>query len=352
MRKKSFGFGIVGTGVIAHFHARAIAAINNAYLVGVYNVNRKKADLFSSIYNCEVYETLENMVSNQAIDIVCICTPSGMHLEPALKCIKAGKHCLIEKPLEVTLERCDQLIGAAQKAGIKIGVIFPSRFYEVNQLLKQSIKENRFGTLVLGDAYVKWNRSAEYYKSGKWRGTWQYDGGGALMNQGIHTVDLLQWFMGPVKSVQAVSSNIRHRNIEVEDTVVAILKFANGALGTIECSTAVFPGSSKRNEILGTNGTVVTEENSLIMWEFEKELQDDETIRKKYFFGNTAHGGASDPAAIDIFGHQRQIEDMIHAIESDKQPFIDGTEGRKSIEIVLAIYESARTGKSVKVQNR
>jgi predicted dehydrogenase len=349
MKNKRFGFGIVGAGVISRFHAKAIAAIGNADLVGVYSINKNKSDLFASSYNCVAYETLEDMLENPSINIICICTPSGLHLDPALKCIEAGKHCLIEKPLEITIEKCDKIIEASQKAGVKTGVIFPSRFYEVNQQLKKSLEVNRFGNLVLGNAYVKWSRSAEYYKSAKWRGTWQYDGGGALMNQGIHSVDLLQWFMGPVESVQAIITNVRHKDIEVEDTVVAILKFANGALGTIECSTAVFPGSFKRIEILGTGGTAVIEENDLLKWQFENEVPADEVIRNKFAGGNTSQGGASDPAAISFYGHQKQIEDMMHAIEFDEQPLINGVEGRKSVAIVRAIYESARTGKPVKL---
>src|SRR5690606_8784113 len=187
-----------------------------------------------------------------------------------------GKHCLIEKPLEITVERCDAIIDAARKAGVKVGVIFPSRFYEASRQLIASIDENRFGNLVLGSAYVKWHRSEAYYASGRWRGTWEYDGGGALMNQGIHSVDLLQWYMGPVESVQATAANVRHKNIEVEDTIVATLNFKNGALGTLECSTAVFPGTLKRIEIMGTEGTAILEEDYFIIWEFQRERSVDE----------------------------------------------------------------------------
>ncbi|MGH2565192.1 MAG: Gfo/Idh/MocA family protein, partial [Ginsengibacter sp.] len=196
MGKKRFGFGIVGAGMISNFHAKAIGAIKNASLAGVYSINKNKSVQFASRHHCTSFDTLDEMLSIPEIEIVCICTPSGMHLDPAIGCIKAGKHCLIEKPMEVTLERCDQIIEAAYNAGVKIGVIFPSRFYENSKQLKRAIDERRFGDLVLGDAYVKWSRTAEYYESGKWRGTWKYDGGGALMNQGIHSVDLLQWYMG------------------------------------------------------------------------------------------------------------------------------------------------------------
>lgn len=346
---KKFGFGIVGAGVISHFHAKAIAAIGNAELLGIFSINKNKAETFSGMHNCKVYDTLEEMLKNPAIDIVCICTPSGIHMEPALQCIEAGRHCLIEKPLEVTLERCDRIIEATNKTGVKTGVIFPSRFYEVNKLLKRSLSENRFGTLVLGDANVKWNRSPEYYTSAKWRGTWQFDGGGSLMNQGIHSVDLLQWFMGPVESIQAVSANAKHKNIEVEDTIAAVLRFSNGALGTIESSTAVFPGSLKRLELLGTAGTAITEENHLVKWNFEHETGEDHEIRNKYSGNDSDAGGTSDPAAISFVGHQKQIEDMIHAIENNHGILIDAMEGRKSVEIVLAVYKSAATGKIVKL---
>lgn len=349
MKEKQFGFGIVGAGVISEVHAMAIRSINNAKLIGVYSINKKKSDAFANKNNCTSYATLEEMVAQPEIDIVCICTPSGIHLDPAIKCIEAGKHCLIEKPLEVTLEKCDKIIDAAYKAGVKVGVIFPSRFYEASMQVKKSIDEKRFGDLVLGDAYVKWYRSAEYYKSSAWRGTREFDGGGALMNQGIHSVDLLQWYMGAVESVQSVTANIRHKEIEVEDTVVSTLKFANGALGTIECSTAVFPGALKRVEIMGTAGTAILEESSLVKWQFEKSSDEDEIILNTMTGANTSHGGVSNPADISFVGHQMQIEDMVHAIQTGGSPLIDGLEGRKSVEIVLAIYESARLGRIVKL---
>ncbi|HLO80862.1 MAG TPA: Gfo/Idh/MocA family oxidoreductase [Chitinophagaceae bacterium] len=345
--KQEFGFGIIGTGLISHIHALAIEAIPGAHLRGVYNIHKEKADHFAAKYGCKAYSTLDDMLASPDIDIACICTPSGLHLEPALKCIEAGKHCLIEKPLEVTLEKCDQIIEAAQKADVKTGVIFPSRFYEASVQMKTAVDEKRFGTLVLGDAYVKWHRSPEYYKSASWRGTWALDGGGALMNQGIHSVDLLQWYMGPVDSVQAFSTNRQHKGIEVEDSVVAVLKFANGALGNIEATTAVYPGELKQIEILGTEGTAVLREASLIRWEFLHKKYEDQQIIDSMSATRMQHGGAANPADLSIVGHQRQIEDMMQAIESGREPLIDAVEGRKSVKIVLAVYESARSGRLI-----
>ena len=213
MTQKQVGIGIIGAGLISHIHALAIQHIDNASIKGVFNINKDKADAFALKYNCTAYDNLDEMLAQPDIDIVCICTPSGIHLDPAIKSIEAGKHCLIEKPLEVTLEKCDKIIEAAKNKGVKVGVIFPSRFYESSMQLKKTIEEKRFGDMVLGDAYVKWYRSPEYYASAAWRGTWELDGGGAMMNQGIHSVDLLQWYMGPVESVQSFSANVRHKGI-------------------------------------------------------------------------------------------------------------------------------------------
>jgi UDP-N-acetyl-2-amino-2-deoxyglucuronate dehydrogenase len=346
MKQNKFGFGIVGAGMISHFHAKAIHEIPNATLIGVYTHSSEQSADFARQHNCHSFKNLDDLVNSAQIDIVCICTPSGAHLEPTIVSIEAGKHCVVEKPLEVTIERCDEIIRAAQKAAVKVSVIFPSRFHEASRLLKESIENNRFGNLVLGDAYVKWSRTSEYYASKSWRGTWKYDGGGALMNQGIHCVDLLQWFMGPVESVQSITSNIKHKNIEVEDTVVSTLKFRNGALGTIECSTAVFPGALKRIEIMGTDGSAILEEDNLILWQFQDETDQDEVVRNTMSERTISKGGSSNPMDIGFVGHQRQLENMIHSIEVGDQLLIDAVEGRKSVEIILAIYESARLGRT------
>jgi UDP-N-acetyl-2-amino-2-deoxyglucuronate dehydrogenase len=340
------GFGIIGAGVISHVHAQAIAEITDAELIGVFNVNLEKGAAFSLRHGCNLFHTLEDMLAHPGLDVVCICTPSGAHLEPALAAIRAGKHCLIEKPLEITLERCDAIIEAASKAGVLVGVIFPSRFYDAAQKLKQAMDAGRFGDIVIGDAYVKWHRTAAYYQSSAWRGTWKLDGGGALMNQGIHSVDLLQWYMGPVETVQAFIANRKHKDIQVEDTVVASLRFANGALGSIEASTALWPGSLKQIEILGTEGSAVLQESDLTRWDFIHPASEDDDIRDASH-GSASHGGVSNPADISHLGHLYQISDLIRTIRHGGVPSIDGIEGRKSVEIVLAIYQSAREGRPV-----
>jgi UDP-N-acetyl-2-amino-2-deoxyglucuronate dehydrogenase len=347
MSQKEFGFGIIGAGTISDIHALAISKIPNAKLLGVYNVNHPKAQAFGARHHCEAFQSLNDLLAKDSIDIICVCTPSGIHMDPALQAIAAGKHCIIEKPLEVTLEKCDRIISAAREANVKIAVVFPSRFYEASLQIKKSIEEKRFGDLVLGDAYVKWSRSDAYYQSAAWRGTWELDGGGALMNQGIHSVDLLQWYMGEVRAVQAVTANVKHKTIEVEDTVVATLEFENGALGTLVCSTAVYPGELKRIEILGTAGTAILEESKLVKWQFDNETAADKSIRESLTGPNTSHGGAANPADISYLGHQKQIEDLMQSIATGKKPLIDAMDGRVSVATVLAVYESARTGKKV-----
>lgn len=348
MGNKKTGFAIVGTGAIAHIHAQAIAAIDSAVLLSVYSRTKEKAIDFAQQYNCTVFDSLQELLLSEELDIVCICTPSGAHLQPALQAIEAGKHCLIEKPLEVNLEKCDLINQRANEKGVKLAVVFPTRFYPVSQLIKETLDSKRFGQLVLGSAYVKWNRSEAYYASAEWRGTWALDGGGVLMNQGIHSVDMLQWYMGPVDSVHALTANLRHRAIEVEDTLVAMVKFKNGALGTIECTTAGYPGSLKRLEIVGTRGTAVLEENNLLTWEFKQAEIEDERIRECYS-GKISKGGVAEPMDIDYFGHYQQMIDFIAAIDENKRPLIDGEEGRKSVAIIRAIYESAASGKEVKL---
>jgi predicted dehydrogenase len=286
------------------------------------------------------------MLSNPELDIVTICTPSGAHLEPGIAAARAGKHVLVEKPLEITPKRCDQLISECDKRGVYLGTIFPSRFHRSAVLLKGAVEQDRFGAISVADAIVKWYRTQQYYDSGKWRGTWELDGGGALMNQAIHSVDLLVWLMGPVRSVQAMTALRAHERIEVEDTAVATLEFASGALGTIVATTAAYPGSLKRIEICGSAGTAILEEEALVRWSFAKPTKQDEKILAQ-MQSNTTGGGASDPSAIGHIAHRELFKDFAKSIATGSASRIDGLEGRRSVELIHAIYRSAKTGKRV-----
>ncbi len=343
----STGFAIIGTGMIARFHAEAIRAIPNARLIGCFNHNAERAVSFASEFQCQAYSQLDEMLANPEVQVVTICTPSGAHLEPALAAARAGKHILVEKPLEITLERCDAIIAACEQAGTLLGAILPSRFTPANLALKKAIEQGRFGRLTLGDTYVKWWRTQEYYDGGGWRGTWALDGGGAYMNQAIHNVDLIYWLMGDVTEVCGLTATLAHERIEVEDVGTAIVKFKNGALGTLEASTAVYPGLLKKTEIHGSEGSVIIEQDSILLWDFKNKLPEDEAILAACGAGNTVTGGAADPKAISFVGHQRQFEDFIAAIQTGRKPLIDGHEGRKSVELILAIYQSSREGKRI-----
>lgn len=343
----SIGIGIVGVGMISNFHAKAIADSANGKLVGCYNRSRERAQTFADANDCIAYATLDEMLADPDIDAVAICTPSGAHLEPALAAAKAGKHVIVEKPLEVTREKCDEIIAACDAANVKLAVTFQSRFHRSSQLMKTAVDEGRFGKITLGDTYVKWFRTQEYYDSGAWRGTWALDGGGALMNQAIHSVDLLLWLMGPVKCVSAMMGTMTHERIEVEDIVVANVQFQNGAFGVIEATTTAFPGALKRVEIAGSQGSAVLEEEDLTQWTFAEETDEDAKIRETMSGQTKTGGGAADPASIGHHGHTNVFNDFIAAIEQDREPLVNGIEGRRSVELICAIYESARSGQTV-----
>lgn len=342
-------FGIIGLGLIAKFHAKAIADIPGAKLAACYSRSLEKADAFGQKFGCQAYDNLDALLADPDVKIVTICTPSGAHLEPTLAAVRAGKHVIVEKPLEITLARCDEIIRAAEQAGVIVSTIFPSRFHESSRLLKQAVEQQRFGRITLGDAYVKWYRTQQYYDGGAWRGTWHLDGGGALMNQAIHSVDLLLWLMGPAVEVTAHTATLAHERIEVEDAAVATVKFANGALGIIEASTAAFPGELKRIEISGSQGTAVLREEDIITWKFAEQTADDDALLARMANKTQSGGGAADPAAIGHHGHRLQFENVLQAIQTGGSPLIDAAEGRRSVELILAIYQSAASGQSVQL---
>lgn len=344
------GWAIVGCGMIAKFHARAISELRGSKLVALHSRSHEKASAFAAEFGGTPYDNLKAMLADPKIDVVTICTPSGAHLEPAVAAAKAGKHVLVEKPLEVTTARCDRLIEACERAGVTLGTIFPSRFHRAAQLLKAAAEADRFGRISLASAYVKWFRTQAYYDSGAWRGTWKLDGGGALMNQAIHSVDLLLWIMGPVKAVSAMTALRAHERIEVEDTAGAILEFKSGALGVIEASTAAYPGTLKRIEIAGELGSATLQEEALTHWNFAKPNRNDEKVLE-LMKGNATGGGAADPAAIGHQAHQDLFADFLSGIKRGKACSISGQEGRRSVELITGIYRSAKSRKRVTLQD-
>jgi UDP-N-acetyl-2-amino-2-deoxyglucuronate dehydrogenase len=345
----SIGFGIIGCGMIANFHARAIADVRGARLVACHDTVPAAAERLAAETGCRAYTALDAMLADPAVDIVTIGTPSGAHMEPAVAAARAGKHVVVEKPLEITLRRCDRIIDECRKAGVLLSTIFPSRFHDSSVELKKAIDAGRFGRLTIGDAFVKWYRTQAYYDSGAWRGTWELDGGGALMNQAIHSVDLLLWLMGPVVEVRARTALLAHQRIAVEDVALATLAFRSGAVGLIEATTAAYPGYLKRIEIHGAAGSAMTEEEDLVKWDFAKPTKRDAAIHAAMSARKSGGGGAADPKAIGHHGHARQFRGVVEAIRRGTVPPVGDIEGRQSVELILAIYKAAETGRAVKL---
>lgn len=338
------GFGIVGVGVIASFHAKALAEIVGARLAACYDVASEHSTAFAREFDCLSMDSLDDLLAEETVNAVIICTPSGLHLEPALAAAAAGKHLVIEKPLEITTERCDRIIAAAQDNNVRLTGIFPSRFSDGARLIRAALDNGRFGRLTILDAAVKWHRSEEYYAQAGWRGTWALDGGGALMNQSIHAVDLLQWFSGGIDEVNAFTATLGHRNLEVEDVAAASVLHASGALGTITGTTASWPGWAKRIEISGTAGSAVLEGDRVTRWDFEESSPEDESIIRSIKTGETGSGGAGDPTAIGWEGHRRQLADFVEALAEDRDPLVNGSEARKAVAVITAVYRSAESG--------
>jgi UDP-N-acetyl-2-amino-2-deoxyglucuronate dehydrogenase len=347
--KDKIGFAIVGCGMISEFQSQALGALPDAEVVGYYDAVEELAAKRAAEYGARAYPELEALFEAPGVDVVSICTPSGSHLEPALAAARAGKHVMVEKPLEITVERVDEITAACREAGVTLGAIFPRRFQESSRILKDAIDRGRFGRIVLGDVYIKWYRTQAYYDQGGWRGTWKLDGGGALMNQGIHGIDLLQWLLGGIHEVTAFVGTLAH-DIEVEDVATAAIRFRNGALGAIEGTTGSWPGTKLRIEIGGSAGSVVMEDETFLSWQFEKEEPGDDEVRTK--FGpreNLAGGGATDPRAISFEGHRLQFADFVKALRTGEQPFCGGQDARAAVAIIRGIYESAESKRVVEI---
>src|SRR5437763_3271622 len=334
-------FGQVGCGVIGPIHAEAIATLPDAVLAAAADLVPERVQKLTEQYGGTPYTDLASMLKHERLDVVIVCTPSGLHGVHACQIMRSGRHVIVEKPMEITREAMDEMLRVQQETGVKLAVISQHRFDAASQQVRQLVDEQAFGRLVLGNALIPWWRSQAYYDSGAWRATWKLDGGGVLMNQSIHSIDLLQWLMGPVKSVCAYTDTLVHR-METEDVAVAILRFANRALGTIAATTDAYPGTGTRIEVHGDKGSVVIEDDRL---SYLHLAQDDREQRAP-----TAPAGpsaAQNPATLAIRSHALQIEDMMRAIRENGATLVDGYAARHLVEIILGIYESARTHQEV-----
>lgn len=342
MKKDKLGFGIIGTGAIAAHHAKSIQELDNCQLMAVCSTSPARAAEAEKKFGVAAYSEVADLLAREDIDIVSICRESGNHMEPAIAAARAGKHVLIEKPIEVSLERADQLIAACRSQGVKLGVIFQNRFQPGYLQLKEAVKQGLLGKLTLGNAYIKWFREEAYYSSSKWKGTLQGDGGAALINQGIHTIDLLLDIMDDVKSVYGQVKTVLH-DIEGEDLGIALLNFKSGAMGTIEGGTALYPGYPERLEIFGEKGSIILEGGQIIAWNIKGQGNGSDKIEPK------KTSGSSDPMAVDYKLHKVQIEDMVIAIRENREPIVNGETARKSLELILSIYQSSREHKLIEL---
>lgn len=345
-KPQEVGYGIVGTGMIAGVHAKAIAAVPGARLAAVYDAVRDRAEAFAREHGTQAEASLEALLGRADVHVVSIATPSGSRAETAVAAAQAGKHVLCEKPIEVTLERVDRIIDACRAHGVILAGVFQRRTCRNVQRLRAAIDAGRFGRLVLVDAHIPWFRDQAYYNSAPWRGTWALDGGGVLMNQGIHTLDLMLHLAGPPLAVQAYADRLTHDRIEVEDTAVATVRFACGALGTIAATTCCAPGFPARLSIHGERGSVVLEGDRLLRWTFAEPRPEDAVIRQEGGQSEGLAGGADNAGGIGPEGHRRQFADLTEAVRSGREPLIPGTEARRAVALIAGIYDSARSGKA------
>jgi UDP-N-acetyl-2-amino-2-deoxyglucuronate dehydrogenase len=334
-------FGIIGAGNISHTHLRAALEIDGVKIAAVCGQNAGKARQMAHAAGAVFYRDLDAFMNHRPMDAVLIGSPSGLHAEHGIAAARRGLHVLVEKPIDITTERADDLISACESAGVKLGVFFQDRVSPDIQKLKSVIDTGELGKPILMSASVRWYRPSEYYESSRWRGTRALDGGGALMNQGIHTVDLLLWLCGDVSSVWARAITALHQ-IEVEDTLVASFEFSNGAIGNLEAATSAYPGFSRRIEMTWSQGTVVIEGDRIRSANLLTPIEGLCGARPE-------HGDqrAMSPVVSDTRGHRAIIEGFIQAIASNAVPLCDGRQARRSVQLVGAIYESARTGLAV-----
>ncbi|MDF9407872.1 MAG: putative 4,5-dihydroxyphthalate dehydrogenase [Pelotomaculum sp. PtaB.Bin013] len=331
-------FGIAGCGRIARVHANEIVALPQAELVAVNDIDPFVLKNFASYYNVKGYRDYKKMLEERDLDVVVICTPSGLHAKMGILAARSGKHVLVEKPLALSLSDADMLVNTCEKAGVILSVVMQKRFNRFFQILKSAIDDGRFGKLSHATATVRWNRDEAYFLNNPWRGKRAEDGG-VMMNQAIHIVDILSWLMGSVESVFAYTAT-RCRPIETEDVGVAVLKFGSGALGTIEAATTVYPRNLEQTiAVFGERGTVVIggeKADTVMTWRFSETREEDQMVCLK-----------EEAKCYMEPGHQAVLQDMVKAILTGGRPVVDGREGRKALEIVLGIYRSAETGMPV-----
>ncbi|WP_340102739.1 Gfo/Idh/MocA family protein [Rhodohalobacter sp. 8-1] len=334
MTSQKFRIGIVGCGNISDMHAQAIINSERGELFSAHSRTESRLEAFCDTYDISGSTSYDEFLENPELEAVSICTPSGTHLDYGILAAEAGKHVIVEKPIEVTVERGRALINSCKENGVQLAVIYQNRFIDDVQKMKQMIDAGEIGETILASASVRWFRSQEYYSESFWRGTFELDGGGVVINQSIHTIDLLQWFIGDVESVSGLTGTFTHNGIEAEDTAVASLRFKNGAIGVFEGSTSIVPAQKRRIEVNGATGTALLEGDR-----FQKKPEADQPEEPED--SGEAAGAASPLGGMEVLNHQRQFEQIFEAFAENRVPVVSGDESLKSLAIVEALYTSA-----------
>jgi predicted dehydrogenase len=338
--KDKIGFGLLGTGLIAPFHAKSILNAANCELIAAADIDAEKTDVFSKEYNCRAYSGLDELLNDADIDVINILTPNHLHKEAVLKAAAAKKHVLVEKPPAMSLTDVDDMMAACNKHDVRFGIVLQCRVRPAIQAVKKAVDEGRFGKLLHADAYMKWHRTTEYYQSAAWRSS-RKSGAGVTIQHAFHYMDLLYYLAGDVQAVQARMRNLAHPDVELEDTLLAFLDFKNGAQGVVQASTALWPGTDIRIEINGTDGTAIVMGERIDTWQFKESAPEDESI---HTIGSAdVSTGAGGPADLSFSDHQILIEDMADAIVNDHDPVIPASDTRTTLEMALAMYQSAKT---------
>lgn len=341
---KKIGYCVVGLG-IGRAHLSAAACNPHVGYLAVCDIDETRLSAAGKDYpNAVLYNDFDEMLKDDRIDIVSIALPTGMHAEFTIKALEAGKHVLCEKPIDINVERGLAVEEARKRTGKKVGLIFQNRNNAIIRAAKKAIDEGKLGKMILGTFAVKWHRTQAYYDAGGWRGTWDMDGGGSLMNQSVHTVDLMQYLMGDVESVQGHYAVANHE-IETEDLTASVIKFKNGALATFVSTTCCNPEGGTLIQVYGADGTIEVDGDVLQKWKTADSTPESEAeMLEKYATGNASLVAADPTLAV---GHQSQVDDMIDAVVNDRDPQIGPMEGIKAVRIINAVYESSRTGKTV-----
>jgi UDP-N-acetyl-2-amino-2-deoxyglucuronate dehydrogenase len=355
---KPVNTALIGCGKVGDTHAQALVALEESRLVAVFDPDAGRAQAFANRYHCRAYTVLEAMLSQAEVQMASICTPHPTHVGVALACAQASVHVLVEKPMAVDLQGCDRMITAAEQAGVKLGVISQRRLYEPVQRVKQAIEAGKIGQPILGTLTVMGWRDEAYYRSDPWRGKWATEGGGVMLTQTTHQIDIFQWLMGPIDELFGYWGNLNHPYIEVEDTAVAVARFKSGALGTILLSNSQKPGLYAKLHVHGQNGASVGVQTdggspfiSGVTTAVEPPVNDlwtvpgEEHLLAGWQEADRGRGETIDPMT---YYHKLQIQNFLQAILGNRTPLVDGREGRKLVEIFTAVYRSQRDRKPVK----